>query len=326
MIKKSNISEAYIEEKINKVQKKKDKKKDKKKKVQFTSSESVLDNINSKQRVIVDDNMDSVTDKFMSTNYDKDDNKLIIDGSTGTMVKANNSTYKEHNDKYNHHELIVYSDKATDPEFYNDYCVSLNKVFKNVIALKLKSYHIPDFKNVIDSNNDSLTIILKKHKIRFEMEMEHGSFTIHELIDRFNTEFENNEAPLQMNIIDNYINIKTTDNQPFNIIDNEHSMKMMLGFTKAKYRGDNNYIADVSFNILYLFLGGFSQEQNTDFVLNTSQLESNNNNFENKPIKELTQLIIKFKRLNDIDSYDMYDFNEKPHKLIFDVITNNTNN
>ena len=110
------------------------------------------------------------------------------------------------------------------------------------------------------------------------------------------------------------------------MINNKKNILNILGFKRNNYSGMNNYISEENYNLssndkIYLFLENLDNNRyfakldlNTK---NTNKVES----YFKKPIESLSGLNLKFKYSDDPKINDYYHFNNKPHKLTFEVLT-----
>ncbi len=159
-----------------------------------------------------------------SGNYDFDEMDL------NTKVKRKNKSHKQ---KVKYHNLDIKSKEQTEPEYYNDYMIDLDKTLKNVVSFELVSYNLPNINNNVTNHNNELTVSIGKDE--HHIELDEGHYSITNLTSYLQNCFDKIGISLQIKVNkSNNIIIKSKKDEEFKIIDGNNSIHALLGFT------DNN--------------------------------------------------------------------------------------
>jgi len=214
------------------------------------------------------------------------------------MTEQGETTDDVKKEKIEYEDIVIKSGDYTDSSFYNDYLIDLGKTYTNITSITLLKYNLPPLLNNITKNNNKFVYIIKE--IEKSIEIKPGNYTIDELLIQLNTDLNKDSIVMKKNNYDHII-IKSPDN--FSIHNNEQSLNILLGYTKSVYDNKSCYRSDETHNVIsnrkvYMFVENILNNQS--FVEIDLMCPQNDNcdieyNFSNKPIRELKDVIIKFK-------------------------------
>jgi hypothetical protein len=282
-----------------------------KKKNELLNIVEKLKNQNNNKYIIEDSSDEDVCIDY--TNIINDDSEEY---DNNTIVKDNS---------VNIDDVFVSSKEYSKNNNYNTYSIPLKKEFKNVIGLELGNCNIPSNNyNIIPSNNSFEYIINHRRKI---IRIQEGKYNIGKLIKALHVGFEKYGDKIKITINNDYITITNLDRIKFYIVNCNKTISKLLGFKKINYENEYVYKGDEKFNlnvknILYLFINNISNSYfaKIDSDNKTIILSKRASNFVNNP-KKLRELNIIFKYSVNNNKKDYYHFNNKPHTLIFKIIT-----
>ena len=215
--------------------------------------------------------------------------------------------------------IIIKSENYTTSEYYNDYIAKFDKSYNNIKTIILHNYKIPKNENNITKyiNNfivkfkdgESKTIVLYEQK-----------YDINELISSIQEGLDSIDNNLSILIKNNKIMISHNKNTSFEIICGENTINHILGFHKNSYCDSSLYIAEsqynLSNNIIYLYLNNIQPHAFASIDLDKEPKKIIVNY--NTPINKLSEFTIAFKT-SDYSDGSLYDFDDKPHILCFDI-------
>ena len=146
------------------------------------------------------------------------------------------------------------------------------------------------------------------------MDLVEDKYTVTDLISSINYGFKDMELLMHIGLTKKgFVYIKNKNGDKFTL-DKDGTIFEVLGFTKNTYTNKSKYIANVYIkepNFVYLYL---DDEPYGKLDFHKSEKITKNLH---KPIKELKDLIIKFKSMSESE----FDFDEKPHTLNFKIKT-----
>ena len=260
-----------------------------------------------------------------NNNADSDDEyeQLYADKDTKTDTKPDTKT--NNNTKYSK-KIVIQSDKYAQPEYFNDYMVELDKKYKNVSYISIEDIQIPTIKNAIngDDNNTFKFVLNTEDTIISEplsFEISEGKYTIDEIVNAIQVGFNEMDVKMKIEIMkNNKIKIENINNKSFELIPG--GLLKIMGFNADIYKNSTKYISDSAIKTkLYLYIDTISQTEPFG-VIDITKPQKIHKTI-NPPIKELSELIIKFKNKITEDD-DLHEFYKEPHKMTF-VLSNNNN-
>ena len=285
-----------------------------------------------KQLVKKKDELLNIVEKLKN----KNNNKYIIEDSSDEDVCIDyTNIINEDSEEYNNNiikdnsvnidDIFVSSKEYSKNNNYNTYSIPLKKEFKNVIGLELGNCNIPSNNyNIIPSNNSFEYIINHRRKI---IRIQEGKYNIKKLIKALHVGFEKYGDKIKITINNDYITITNLDRIKFYIVNCNKTISKLLGFKKINYENEYIYKAEEKFNlnvknILYLFIDNISNSYFAKIDSDNKKIILSNRAsiFVNNP-KKLRELNIRFKYSVNNKNKDYYHFNNKPHTLIFKIIT-----
>ena len=290
-------------------------------------------NIYIKQLVKKKNELLNIVEKLKKQNNDK---YIIDDSSDEDLCIDYTNIITEDSEDYNNN-IIIKDNSVNIEDVYisskeysknSDYCsysIPLKKEFKNVVGIELGNSIIPNNNfNIIPSNNSFEYIINHRRKI---IRIQEGKYNIKKLIKALHVGFEKYGDRIEIRIDNNYINIRNLDRIKFYIINCNKTISNLLGFKKNNYENEYEYKADEEFNlnmknIFYLFINNISNSYFAKIDSDNKKiiLSNKTSNFMDNP-KNLKELNITFKYSENGNKKDYYHFNNKPHTLIFRIIT-----
>ena len=114
------------------------------------------------------------------------------------------------------------------------------------------------------------------------------------------------------------------------MVTDQNTIINLLGFKQEKYLGKNAYKSDekhsiTTINKIYLFINGVGDVDDEkpfatiDLTKQPNEICPIEKSFDDHPITQLSDFIIKFKLDDDPYNNTLYDFNNKPHELSFKI-------
>jgi len=251
---------------------------------------------------------------------EEDNSELLVEN-----IELDNLKNKKNINNTDKYKIDIYATDQGDPKFYSNYLANLPSTYKNVVCIKLSSFSIPKNNYNITPLNNNLNIIIEKNN--YNLKIEEGYYNINSLLNFINNKLNEINKNIEINLDkENKIIFKNLKSNKFSIFNNKNSICKIFGFFKSKYEDQNKYISEKAYNLssnnkVYLFLENI--DHNNYFAqidLNESDINRSTLYFD-KPIKNLSGLNLKFKYSKDPKNNDYYHFNNKPHKLTFELLT-----
>jgi hypothetical protein len=234
-----------------------------------------------------------------------------------------NSDNNDDNEEYiiktkNNYKINIESQEHSEPEYFNDYMVALDKPLNNINSITLNKIKLPKLNiNITNNRYEFKYIINSELKC---LELNEGEYKLDELIDCLQEALDNEGDNIKINIeSNNKVTICNQNNQEF-ILDNQgNSMLNLLGFVNNNYNNNFTYTSENChkfINKIYLYFENISKLE----PFCELNLFGHNNSITKeytKPLNNLNAIIIKFKiNLNENNGEEeLYDFENKPHKL-----------
>lgn len=228
--------------------------------------------------------------------------------------------------------LNVKSDAWTEPQFYNNYQVSLKNPLQNLKKIVVKgASDFPLLRPAIDEKHNTFCIIYKKDSIPIELDPDDG-YVLSEIIDGVNEALKAGNIPIVMKVDKKgQIIVENTKGEKFDLDMKENSMGPYLGFQEQEYRNKIRYVSECPHMFLdqsyYMFIKEISPDdpvceitpdgkviQLIDDLTGSSDLKIKTS--ANKIIKTLTFQY----RYNKNNSSDLIDFYEEPHEISFELL------
>lgn len=228
--------------------------------------------------------------------------------------------------------LNVKSDAWTEPQFYNNYQVSLKTPLQNLKKILVKGESdFPLLRPAIDEKHNTFCIIYKKETIPIELDPDDG-YVLSEIIDGVNDAFKSGDIPILMKVDKKgLIVVENTKGEKFDISLKDNSMGPYLGFQEQEYKNKIRYVSECPHMFIdqsyYMFIKEISPDdpvceitpdgkviQLIDDLTGTSDLRIKS--AVGKVIKTLTFQY----RYNRNNSSELIDFYEEPHEISFDLL------
>lgn len=230
----------------------------------------------------------------------------------------NTLTSKQHDNKNKCVDILIKSNEWDQPENYNDYMVDFKEPYTHVTSFQLLNLKLPALTNVINTDNNNMKILLNDDEINknitpnmYELQGLLNIMNMY-LAPSFNVSHNNGRVT-----ITNITNIK------FDMANGEKSVFKLLGFKKSNYIDKVSYVGEEeplfgSNRDVYLFIEGIKDEE---AIFKFKSMENPNNLCPvtltlDKPIEELSEIFIKFKYEDNVESNKNVNFHGKPHELL----------
>ncbi|QKF93797.1 metallo-peptidase family M12 [Fadolivirus algeromassiliense] len=269
---------------------------------------------------------------------DDTDNNIVLDVnniiSNNNKDNSRNAPYQQNNNILNNHnqhninqnvkvhDILIKSVDYDEPENYNDYLVQFENDYKNVTSFKILNLKVPKISHVVHNENHLTYTIDDSENI---IKVKGGNYKSTTLIETINKQSKDG---IFLELNDNKVLIKNTNNKSFDITNNEKSLLRYLGFTKLNYIGKKQYIAE---NIplidedtkIYMFIEGIVDEKPIAIIDTNTDLQRLcpiNIDFD-KPLESLPEIFIKFKKNDNPDVDELIDFNGEPNEMLIRIST-----
>lgn len=230
----------------------------------------------------------------------------------------NTPIQKHHENKNKFVDILIKSNEWDQPENYNDYMVDFKEPYTHVTSFQLLNLKLPALTNVINTDNNNMKILLNDDEINknitpnmYELQGLLNIMNMY-LAPSFNVTYNNGRVT-----ITNITNIK------FDMANGEKSVFKLLGFKKSNYIDKVSYVGEEeplfgSNRDVYLFIEGIKDEE---AIFKFKSMENPNNLCPvtltlDKPIEELSEIFIKFKYEDNVESNKGVNFYGKPHELL----------
>jgi len=286
----------------------------------------IMNNIKNSQNETQIINKTKDQDKDKEKNKEKEKDKDKDKDKSVSKINQKKVIYKD---------IIVKPDN--DPQFYNDYMIELDDKYNNIISVMLKSYTLPTLiNNITDKNNKFYYIIGdEEHEENEENEKKEknevkcisinpGRYSSDNIVSVLQKQISNDNLLIKK-LSYGYISIKHKKGSNFKIVKNENSINELLGFIQNDYQNKNCYRSDEICKIndidkIYLFLSNIINDAPFAEINLKAPVVKNCNiikKFDEKPIDELKDMIVKFK----IDDNPLNDnfykgFGDTSHELV----------
>jgi hypothetical protein len=291
-------------------------KKDKYKNIKIINDEKELEKLENNNET---NNSIENDDKINETNnsIENDDKINETNNSIENDDKINEINNNiENDDKINetNNSIEINAQDYAEPEFYNDYYVELPKTYTNIKSIELTNLEFPEASYELKQEENQFKFKLNDEEQCFELEP--GDYKLDEIIESIQNGFNELENNLKISLDEenNKTTIENTENKDFELI-NDGIVKL-LGYTKEKYINKSLYVSETSCKIYpctYIYIDTISRDSPIGKISLLNPPKNIKKKF-NEPIKELKDLIIKFKTRNTKKD-ELFDFRNKPHKM-----------
>jgi hypothetical protein len=192
--------------------------------------------------------------------------------------------------------------------------VDLPKNLKNVTGIELLDYSFPKDMCFINKKNNQFLIHLDgEEKL---IELEDGNYSIEEIIEGLQSAFDDEKMGIHIDIDDDEHVVLINKKKDFILKNEFNSLGKVLGFTKNNYEGEQIYRSENKHTLvskIYFYIDNISQDEPFGIIDLKNKHKPLIKKF-NKPISEIKEMILKFKRRNTTED-DLIDFSEKPHRM-----------
>jgi hypothetical protein len=228
--------------------------------------------------------------------------------------------------------LIVKSDDWTEPQFYNNYQVSLKNPLQNLKKIIVKGESdFPLLRPAIDDKHNTFCIIYKKQTIPIELDPDDG-YILSEIIEGVNESLETANIPIVMKVdTKGLIIVENTKGEKFDLNLQDNSMGPYLGFQEQEYKNKIRYVSECPHMFIdksyYMFIKEISPDDPVCEITpdgKVIQLIDDLTGSSDLKIKTAVSKVIKtltFQyRYNRNNSSDLIDFYEEPHEISFELL------
>ena len=264
--------------------------------------------------------IDNIMDNTSHSNYQIQNN---INHDKKQYNTKQNNDMNEVDTKITHHnntfeDILIKSNEYDDPENYSDYMVEFKQPYYDIKSFQLLNLKLPPITNVITNDNNNIKILLNDDEINKQIPP--NMYDLENLLKVLNVFL----SPY-FNVVytNNRIMVQNITNTKFDMANNDRSVFRMLGFKKLNYIDRSSYISEDEPLLgankeIFLFIGGIKDDGP---IYKFNSLENPNNlcpviiNLDST-IDTLSDIIIKFKYENDIESNKNVNFYGKPHEML----------
>lgn len=254
---------------------------------------------------------------FQTHNNEQNNNGTIV--NTVKEIEHKN----KHIDMANPHknkyiDVLIKSNEHDLPENYNDYMVEFKQPYTNVTSFQLLNLKLPPISNIITIDNNNVKILLNDNEINKNITPNMYDLpTLINTINVFLTPYFN------VSFSNERITIQNITNTKFDLSNGDKSIFRVLGFKKNNYIDKVSYISEEeplfgSNKDVYLFVEGIKDEE---AIFKFKSMENPNSLCPvtltlDEPIEELSEIFIKFKYENNIESNKNVNFYGKSHEMV----------
>lgn len=222
----------------------------------------------------------------------------------------------------NHHEMDISCENYVEPEFYNDYMITIPEHCDEIIALEVSNLKFPVLQHEIKQGKNEFKCILNNDDESPKcFELDTGSHTIDEVLDAIQSGFEVLKAPLKISLDNDLVKIQNKNKRNhFELINDKHSLLHYLGFTEEHYKGKSEYTSNeipILSNKVYMYIDLISKDQPVGTIDLATPPKILKHSFPNPPDPKQKDIIIQFKKTitHKESSTDLFDFKGLPHSL-----------
>lgn len=264
------------------------------------------------------------------------------DDDTDVKVKKRNTSDKKisvthnnnvkNNSPKNHikRKITIRSDEWTEPQFYNNYRIDLDKPLYNIQQIKISgSSDFPLLKPEVDDAHNTFCIIYKNEEIPIELEAR-DDYTLTDIIHETNDGLDDENIPIRLKVDKKgYISVENTKGEKFELDLSEKSIGPYLGFQEQSYKGHNKYTSECPHMFLeqsyFMFIKEISPDKAICEITPTGEviqlikdIDTNNNvKIRSASSRVIKCFTIQYRYENDIKS-NLIEFYEEPHEITFD--------
>lgn len=214
--------------------------------------------------------------------------------------------------------LNINSNEYTDR--HHDYMVCLDKLYGHplcqVVRFELETIqHFPRLTNVKSKYTFDYVFGGKDQSVH----MIKGNYDTRSCIQMLNTLTRNIKFAIRNKHVVVY------SESQFDMNNGTNSVLKLLGFANKSYYAKNEYIAEEEFSLVpiekvYMFVENIDDDHSFATVDAHGRTETPvNRSFIDQPLESLSELFVKFKLDDDVQSSNYYDFEDDPHDLQFTI-------
>ena len=270
--------------------------------------------------------------KDVYNNIDSDnDVKVKKRDTSDKKISVTKSDESDNGKNILKHKIVVKSDKWTEPQFYNNYRVDLDKPIQSIQKiLKTGSSDFPLLKPEVDDSHNTLCIIYNKEEIPIELEPR-DDYTLGGIINETNEALDGEDIPIRMKVDKKgFVTIENTQNEKFELDFRSNSIGPYIGFQEQTYKGYSKYTSECVHMFLeqsyFMFIKEISPENavceitpDGEVIQLIKDISSNNDikirSASSKVIKNFT---IQYRYSDDVKS-QLVDFYDEPHEITFEI-------
>jgi hypothetical protein len=215
-------------------------------------------------------------------------------------------------------DILIKSNEWDAPENYNDYMIEFKSPYTHVTSFQLLNLKLPPIANIVTIDNNNIKLLLNDDEINKSITP--NMYDLPNLINSINMYL----APyFNVFVANDRVTIQNTANTKFDLANGDRSIFKLLGFKKSNYIDKSSYISEEepifgSNRDVYLFIEGIKDEE---AIFKFKSMENPNNLCPvtltlDKPIEELSEIFIKFKYEDNVESNKNVNFYGKPHEML----------
>ena len=214
-------------------------------------------------------------------------------------------------------DIKIKSETHSEPEFYSDYLVELDKpINSEIYDITISKCKFPSLAPQITEMCNTFCVRFDDHQT--DITLPEGNYSLSDLIDGLNESLE--EANIVIKV-DNKGRIVLERKRGEFVIDcGEKSIAKLLGFTKSSYEGRSKYISETQnmFEVksIYMFIPTISGDEpfckiDDDGVKQLFKLSDN--------LDTLKSFVVQFRRTSNSSETDLFDFQGRSHEFTLKI-------
>lgn len=221
--------------------------------------------------------------------------------------------------------ITIKSEDLTEPQFYNNYRMVLDKPIKNITKILLSGESdFPLLKPVVDEKHNTFCIIYDDESLPIVLEPK-NDYTISAIINETNEALEDEDIPIRLKLDKkNTVTVESSNSDKFSLDLKSNSIGSYLGFQKDTYSGKTKYTSETPHMFLdqryFMFIKEISNEAVCE-ITPEGKVKQLIKNIPNLNIKSLT--IQYFSNSNKTTPVEFYD---EPHEISFDFYSSTDDN
>ena len=220
----------------------------------------------------------------------------------------------------NYIDLHIIPSDYVESNYYNKYLLGLSNQY-SISYAKLLSYKLPPQIDNIKSDNNKMYIELED--TMKEIEVDHGCYTIDEVVDVLNTKL-NEDVKLFTVHKNDYDRITINCTKNYKLIKGDNSINETLGFIQNSYEGINVYRSDEKHKInridhIYMFIHNIVNDKPFVKIDMSNPINEDCNIVHtfDKPLINVSNIEIQFQLTDDPNKELLYDhFGDQSHEIV----------